>query len=320
MPTSLKERYETRRLLQVRSRVKRLDERVINEERASRLLIEAMNDDDLNKASAIIDKLRSLKGKGLDALDKGISQAEAELNKYTGGGALAKAWTKIKGLAGIDNPLVKTMTMASALERGFRQLPTILKNNVGDPDTLKQNATKSIVDLVPNEEKQRLILRNITKALTPAGVFGTFKKVPYVDMQALATQLLSTNLEKLAPVIRTATAGAQTAEIAPDIRDTATKQGGAETKATNKAAEATPSGQSQPGTPAKDATATSNTTQTGEQTPQPRGGGAPQGDPSAKAYQKVGASLEDAVGSGGDTKSRVMKVLKVLADEGMLKA
>lgn len=316
---SLKARHEAKRLTVLRETARRADQQLLREHRGERLLLEAMSETDLQKASMIIDKLRSLKGKGLTALDDAISQCEMELNKYTAGGPLEKAWAKIKSKLGGNNPLVKTLTMANALETGFKQLPTILKNNVGDADTLKQNADKSILDLVTDQGKQQTVLKNITKALSPKGIFGVFRKVPYVDMDALAHQLLSTPLGQLAPVIRQATSGVQASQIAPDLKDVITGQGDAQTAHTQQEPETVPTGQSQPGKPAKDSIGTAKTTNTGETPATPRGGGSPDATAN-KVYQRIGAQLEDAIGSGGDAKQRLMKVLAALADEGMLKA
>lgn len=314
---SLRARHESKRLNALREAAVRADRQLLREHRAEGLLLEAMDEGDLQKASMIIDKLRSLKGKGLAALDDAITQCETELNRYTAGGPLAKAWSKIKSKLGGNNPLVKTLTMANALETGFRQLPTILKNTVGDPDTLKQNADKSIVDLIPDQGKQQLVLRNITKALSPKGIFGVFRKVPYVDMGALSQQLLSTSLGQLAPIIKQATSGALASQIAPDMKDIITGQGDAQTAHTQTGAETVPTGQSQPATPSKDAVATTKTTKTGEAPATPRGGGAP--DAAAnKVYQRLGAQLEDVISSGGDAKQRLMKLLNALADEGVL--
>lgn len=144
MAQSLKRRYETKKLTQLQERVKKVDARIISEHRASQLLVEAMSDQDLQKVSDIIDKLRSIKSPQLPVLSKAIDQAEAEINKYTGGGVLTKAWTKLKTMVGMDNPVVKVSTFADALERGFAQIPMIIKNNVGDVkniDTTKSLAT-----------------------------------------------------------------------------------------------------------------------------------------------------------------------------------
>lgn len=130
------------KITMLNERVVILDRKMLNE-RHTRLLVEALDDATLQTANNIINKLRKIKGKGLKSLDDSISEAENQLNKYTGGGVLSKALTKLKSVVGIDNPLVKFMTFANALENGFKQLPTII-NNATDAD-LDANKEKNVV-------------------------------------------------------------------------------------------------------------------------------------------------------------------------------
>lgn len=265
--TTLKSKYVQSRLRLTEERLHSLDKRLMTEGRVSNLITEAMDENDLQSASKIIDKLRALKGRGLSTLDKGIEQAETELNKYTSGGPLAKAWTKLKGKLGIDNPLVKVMTMANALEQGFRQLPMILKNSIGNENDLYKNANSSIAELVTDETKQKILIKNIMKAMTPAGVFGAFKKVPYVDMTALVPELLAVDIGVLAPMIKTFTSGVNTSNIANDMKSVALGSGSAETKAPSQEEPAKISSGTEPAKPATSTTGTSPTVPPGETPP-----------------------------------------------------
>ena len=188
----------------------------ILENNRAQLIIEALNEKDLQTATTIIDKLRKIKGKGLKNLDVAIDQAEAEINKYTGGGLLTKAWTKLKSLVGIDNPLVKIMTFANALENGFRQMPTILNNNI---DLSKVNKDNSLTQLGLNQQQTQTILNNMRKALSPSGLFTIFKKVPYIETDNLINDLLNVPIKNLETVIQVAQTGPQTNELAPDMKD-----------------------------------------------------------------------------------------------------
>jgi len=129
MPQTLKERYKAGRIAKVGSRMKLIDIELLNEARTVTRLCEAMDEGDLTKVAAIVQKLDAVKTPQLPKLKAAIEQAQAELNKYTAGGPIAAAWSKMKQLAGIDNPVVKVTTFANALERGFSQIPLILKNN-----------------------------------------------------------------------------------------------------------------------------------------------------------------------------------------------
>lgn len=129
MARTLKEQFQDKRLREVSERARRREAQMINEARAARLIVEAMDQEDLNKVSEIVKKLTTLKTPMLPKLKAAIEKAEAELNKYTAGGPIAQAWSKLKTKMGIDNPVVKVAAFADALERGFSQIPQILKNN-----------------------------------------------------------------------------------------------------------------------------------------------------------------------------------------------
>jgi len=390
MALSLKENYRAKRLGQATARARQVDARLLSEARAAQLLVEAMDEDDLATVTQIIQKLTTLKTPDLPKLKAAIEQAEAELNKYTAGGPLTKAWTKMKGLVGIDNPVVKVTAFADALERGFSQIPQILKNNgvdlkgadlnkslaqalgrapasankpgnnkVGaksDRQMAKSPVTgKSVpkdksykvprrlsgtsegvvnedegdsdVDIsalkgglsggdggsgpptisVPNkpaaaggkaaDEKVKSIAAQLQKALSPGGIFGAFKKVPYIDSATLAAELVRAPLRAFSQVAKRIQQGAKAADVAPDLKDQAQGQGGAETKGTGEAQPAKPSAQTATSQPAKAPTATTDDTGTGQETPKPQGGGAPQN--LAAATQKVKQAITAARAKSG---------------------
>lgn len=363
MAQSLRKRLEVRRLTELRTKLSKAESAVLLEETTAKMLVEVMSMDDLKKVSDIIDKLRSIKSPKLPVLSKAIDQAEFELNKYTGGGPLDKAWTKLKGLVGIDNPVVKITTFADALERGFSQVPTIIKNNVGDLkniDTTKSlssiltnsattTGTKSDEDLgkvgktngpfaddptfsnwpgmAQNEADGQVAvtgkLKNVAdqmlKALAPGGIFGAFKKIPYIDTKALVQELVQAPINVIAPVIKKIQSGTHAAQIAQDMKQQITGAGEAETKADQKGAPETQAGQAQPGAPAKGSQA-SISSKTGEDTPpQPRGGGSNTAadQKSMQTADKVYDSIK--LDFGGVDEKTVKSVLATLAHNGMLK-
>jgi len=57
MARSLKERYETRRVQLVQERVKKVDQQLLLEQKTADLIVEAMSEEDLDKVTAIIQKL-----------------------------------------------------------------------------------------------------------------------------------------------------------------------------------------------------------------------------------------------------------------------
>lgn len=309
MSQTLKERYETQLLNAVSERASKADQELMIETKTANMLIEAMNAQDLKKASEVIDKLRTLKGKGFVSLDTAIDKAIAELNKYTGGGPLTQTWAKLKTKVGIDNPLVKVMTFSNALETGFKQIPTILKNNLGE--ITQEMSTKSANDVIQDENVKTNISNNLLKALSPAGVFGAFKRVPYVDnMKILIQDLLSAPLKNLNDLVKLTTSGPQTAEIAADIKDVAQGQGDVETKGTLQGQQATPAGQSTPATPAKGTDVTAGAAPTGQKPIRPETGN----DIRPKVIEKVKPALQDLGIKNVDA------VIAALDDLGVLKA
>jgi len=275
-----------------------------------------MDEEDLKKVSQVIDKLRGLKGKGLHSLDTAIEQAEAELNKYTGGGAIAKAWGKLKSKVGIDNPVVKIMTMADALEQGFKQLPVILKNNIGDMESLKSQAEKSIDDIVTDAGKKKTLVANIVKALSPKGIFGSFKNLPYLDKNTFAADITATKLSALAPIIKAGTSGASPQEVAGDLKDTAASGGEAQTQKTAGGVPGKETSQTTGSAPGKPAVGTTSGTPAGETPAEPRGGATKSSGQNvdlAKVIAKVKPAMEDLGVKNVD------KLIAALEDLGVLK-
>lgn len=309
MSQTLKERYETKLLNETVERATKADSILIAENRTATVIVEAMNQQDLKKASDVIDKLRTLKGKSVGTLDMAIDKAIAELNKYTGGGPLTQAWAKLKTKVGIDNPLVKIMTFSNALETGFKQIPTILKNNLGE--ITPEMSAKSANDVIQDEDVKTNVSNNILKALSPAGIFGAFKRVPYVDnMKILVQDMLSAPLKNLNDLVKITASGPQTAEIAADMKDVAQGQGDVETKGTLQGQQTTPAGQSVPPAPAKGADMTTGTAPTGQKPVRTQTGNdiKPQVIAKAKpALQDLGIKNVDAV-------------IAALDDLGVLKA
>ena len=371
MARSLKERYEVKRIHEVQERARKANVQVIAEHKAARLIVEAMSDEDLEKVGEIVKKLNSLKAPELPKLTAAIEQAQADLNKYTAGGPISAGWNKMKSLVGIDNPVVKVTTFADALEKGFSQIPKILKNagvdlegadlnrslyqmlskaaptgqksdsemgkspvdgkDVSDSDSsynVPKNPTgsksdsefgrtsfsgKSVSDddddystpgpseNVQNEAdngkaiegKLKTVVANLQKALSPGGIFGAFKKVPYINSAELAQELIQAPIRVFSTVSKRINAGVKASEIAPDLKASITSQGGAETKGTQKGAPTRQPAQSQPTTGATGPNAPRNSTSTGEETSQPQGGGAPDNLASTKAkLSKLLATLK----------------------------
>lgn len=425
MARTLKERYEVRLL---KEKVAIVDKQMLEEARVAALLVEAMDQDDLDKVTALVQKLEMIKKASagqLEPLTAGIEKAQAELNKYTAGGPIAKAWVKLKGKVGVDNPIVKITTFINALERGFGQIPQILKNNgidekmlsqvnidgaavdpksvklsdaiafapnnkneatskgvnqlneketapntmrsprVGKPrdnddapnlSSLTKNANKRLqtsksqksnyekaksagvidkhspVDRQAaydiDDEKQQddknaknisktkldSVIKQIRTALAPGGVFGAFKKVPYVDTNQLAQALADARVSTLFQIAKVVKSGPQSGELERDMKQNIVGRGSVETKNATPAQNAQPAAQANSGKPTTSTSGTSNTTPTGETPPGDRGGGSE--EQSAVSKYPILAKVFDDVGIK-DSKT-IFKIMNGLHKAGML--
>ncbi len=351
MARTLKEQYSARQLDVLKERTRTVDAQLIKENRAAALLLEALDEEDLKKVTAIIEKLRNIKTPDLPHLTQAIEQAEAEINKYTAGGPLTAAWTKLKGLVGVDNPIVKITTFANALEKGFSQIPNILKNNGIDlskvdleqslaanlgrlptaPKAKPSRPTGAVSDkelgntkfAAEGQEmsedstadaqagiksKIESITAQLQKALAPGGVFGAFKKVPYIDSAALAKELVQAKLRAFSTVAKAINSGTKTSEVGSDMQSML--QGGkVQTKTTAPSGESQPAAAAKGTSPTKDTTTTSNSTPTGQAPPEAKTNGA-QANASA-AVSKI------AKGAGVDEPT-ALKILKYLNQSGLL--
>lgn len=346
MVSTLRERYEGKQVQRLRKRAAAADRVILAEERTSRLLIEAMDEGDLQKVTALIQKLGTVKTPELPKLKAAIEQAEAEINRYTSGGPLTAAWTKMKSLVGVDNPVVKVAVFADALEKGFSQIPQILKNNgidlkdvdlnkslvqvlgrlptapsrkkapeKGDKQSNWDSEMKGLsgqkptqapypLEAVQNEAdgdqkniegKIKNIVSQLQKALSPGGLFGAFKKVPYINSNELADELVRAPLRVFSTVAKRINSGAKAAEIAPDLKGQIVGAGAAETKGTEPGEPTQKTSQTSPTAPAKPTTGAAPAAAAGETTPKPQGGG--KLPPNyAKARVKVSALMKSLQG------------------------
>lgn len=226
-PSTLKESYRLKKINEISKRVKRADY-VLNESNVSyhtRLLLEALDEDEYSKATATIEKLQGLSKAASDAGLKSISTAidtsVKEINKYTGGG-IDRVKSKLAAMFSKSspdkNPILKGLSFASALEKGLGALPSILKNNIKE---LEQNKAKPVKDLLTDPNAQKTFAATIQKAFVPEGTFGKiFGKIPYInDVKTLVDEIMESTPEKLAAVIKPAAAGPQAADVDPQIAD-----------------------------------------------------------------------------------------------------
>jgi hypothetical protein len=370
MAQSLKETYQKRQIERLKHRLPSIEDHLMMEAYDAQLLVEVMDQQDLDKVAAIVKKLDTIKsaaGNDLPALTDAIDQAQAELNKYTAGGPITAAWTKLKQKVGIDNPIVKIATFSNALEQGFKQLPQILKNNGIDIKNLNNDGNVRLVDAVARQldkksgqqgnpkssgntppkmgeadaptisthdiesmhrsdsskaagQRVKNIVDQIRKSLAPSGIFGAFKKIPYVDGDALAQALSNSHVSTLIKISQAVTSGPQTSEIAPDLKSNVMGGGEAQNKATNPEQDTKPNSQTGSSAPSSTTTSPANSTATGQVPAQ--GPGEQRGGGSKPAKLEDGSVQSIANFISKQTKAdpaTTLKILTALNNNGKLR-
>lgn len=232
-------------------RIRRADDHVIAEQHAHALL-EALDKEELQKATKILNKLATIKkaadaDPGLAVLSIAIKDAAEDVNDYTGGGigALMKkgsaALMKKFGLEkASSNPILKSLTLLSALETGLEQLETIVKNNVSDYDFSKGSLDDQIGDDPKNNKVKENLKKTIAKAFRPEGAYSKIASlfsggggIPYLkDVKLLITGIMDAKGESLQNLIAAAKQGPSSEEAAAAAKDiTQQAQGGQEAAA-----------------------------------------------------------------------------------------
>lgn len=260
MSMTLREKYLLKKQKQLSEKLNSTDKNFLQETKITNMIIEAIEEEDLQEVEKLIDKLRSMKGKGVAALDKAISNAEADVAKYASGGIGTEFLTKIKGMVGLKNPIVKVTTFADALEQGLKQVPTILKINLGDQEFLKKNLEFPIDKILEKDaKKKKVVTDTIFKAFKPKGILSSFKNVPYVeDMSKLARDLTATPLKNLVDLVKLSSAAPTAQSLTDDVKDVATATSTGD-KQTTSVTPATSTEKGEQTAPTKDTTKTTGT-------------------------------------------------------------
>lgn len=225
--STLHKKYLTNKISKLQTKAVIVDSKLINENKACNLILEAMDEGDLSKASDVIQKLKNVAAGMPTAknLQSAVKAAIADVNKYTGGNAITKMGQELfSKLTGSENPIVKALALAQCLEKGFSLMPQIIKNlglDDGEGDTLVDRIeSKSKKENDSTQKSFKLLQSNLTKAYTPSGIFGAFKKVPYADIAAIVNELMTTvNVKEIQQGINTSKQGPQASELEKNIKD-----------------------------------------------------------------------------------------------------
>lgn len=242
---SLKEnmRRKNKRVLQ--EKLKKFDN-LLNETKKNQILTEAMDENDLRRVSQIINKLRIMQNYAKDSrlLRQSIDDALNDLQEITGSEtSLGQKFKNALGLGKNTKIFKDTMALVSALESGFRYIPTILNNMIGSVQSDSEDADLPAIEIIYNQtsndqtgnssyKKINILVKNISKAMKPSKWWGlkTGDSVPYVsDLDKLVHDMMSTTpVKNLMHLVKTISSGPQASTLAQDVAN----GGGGETSGT----------------------------------------------------------------------------------------
>lgn len=237
---TLKKHYEKKRIDEVRAKAGKIDA-LISENHQLMLLNEAL-EENIEEVQAVIEKLRGFediigadpspkKGELTKILQDQMDDINAAVNKEKG--LIDKVFRKYKPQ---DNPINKALFFIAALEEGFKVLPTIVKNNIKNPDVKKSidellGVTKEQPGGAPDKQKEyNNITKGFEKAFVTKGKLAQLKFDPNAEglsdfIFGLSTLKLET-LEKLAGAVGRGPQASKTAEEADVTAPAAGKAGG----------------------------------------------------------------------------------------------
>jgi len=205
-------------------------------EEMAQLIVEALDSEELQNATKILKKLGAIK-KAVDAdvdlketLGVAIQEAADEVNEFTGGGfkALLKkgmgALAQKFGAKAGENPILKSLVLLNALERGFGDAIDLIENAMPDFDATSEQSISE-----QGDEKVLKNLRNsLTKAFVPEGIFSKIKSIfgaasgglPYVkNAEVIINGILGTPAKTLIPIIKAATTGPSSNDATNSIQN-----------------------------------------------------------------------------------------------------
>jgi hypothetical protein len=194
MSQTLKEKYQQKRIIEVQSKLKKIDNQILesNVDFQVHLLMEALDENEYREATEVIEKLTKLndiaKSAGMNLLSGALDKVVKEINNFTGGSGLSRFKGKMSSLFSktpTKNPILAGLAVVGALESGFKILPTVLKNNIPDIEKDAAKQKQKLEDLTSDEKVKKNIENNLIKAFVPSGTFGKiFGKIPGINSTA----------------------------------------------------------------------------------------------------------------------------------------
>lgn len=294
-------------------------------EEMAQLIVEALDSEELQNATKILKKLGAIK-KAVDAdvdlketLGVAIQEAADEVNEFTGGGfkSLLKkgmgALAQKFGAKAGENPILKSLVLLNALERGFGDAIDLIQNSIPDFDA---SSEQSIIDQ-SDEKVVKNLRRSLTKAFVPEGIFSKIKSIfgassggmPYVkNADVIINGILGMPAKTLTPIIKAATTGPSSNDASNSIQNVMKASKGSKEK---KAEEQ----------PVKDVEALASAVATGQTEDKGEDAAAKASEQAASNPKVVVKQLVDFVAKQSKQNADVVeKVLNALLKKGKLRA
>ena len=234
MTLSLREQLAIKQACKINAASRAVGRR-LNEERAARtLLIEALDEDKLEQAAAVLQKLQAIDFGEMSYFKQAVSQAVGDVNQALGGNAskegMANALGKLMGAAKdklsnvVKNPIPNALAFASALENAFLQSAKLITASI-PKDTLKTAGA----DKLKATQVRKLLGQNvngvhsaIAKAFQPKGILarlGVTWKKRYIDPSEAAWAIINARLSDVVSVVSSIRQGPQASNLADELAD-----------------------------------------------------------------------------------------------------
>jgi hypothetical protein len=228
---SLQESYTLRkRIAEVRLSQ---ESRLLSEAtRTGELLLEELSKGELKQATEVVKKLGALEKVVPDDSEEfkaAISDAMEDVRSFMGGGGLKQMLSRgigaVASKLGIkvgENPLLKSLTLMSSLEKSIPELKDTVEKTAKEKVFTDENKEKPLSDAIGDEVITKNLMDIVAKSMAPEGVFSKLsslfgKGIPYVkDVKKFVRELFATKVGEIDEIVKVLESGIQ----AEDVEDT----------------------------------------------------------------------------------------------------
>lgn len=200
--------------------------------RTGELLLEELSKDELKQATEVVKKLGSLEKVVPDDSEEfktAISDAMEDVRSFMGGGGLKQMLSRgigaVASKLGIkvgENPLLKSLTLMSSLEKSIPELKDTVEKTAKEKVFTDENKEKPLSDAIGDEVITKNLMDIVAKSMAPVGVFSKLsslfgKGIPYVkDVKKFVRELFATKVGEIDEIVKVLESGIQ----AEDVEDT----------------------------------------------------------------------------------------------------